>query len=101
VTAAAISGTAARCCQHCAITPEKALETIADTLRKAGSRPGTSDAIEVLTQAATTYATTTIGPTEWYYAAAVELLAHAGADEEVARRRRRELDNTFPRFGFG
>jgi hypothetical protein len=83
--AAAVARTAARCSQTRAISPDEALAEIADTLRKAGYRPGTPKAIRVLTESATGYTTADRGDPEWYYSACVELLAHAGADEAEAR----------------
>jgi hypothetical protein len=85
VLAAQLSGTAARCAQIRAITPDEAVVEMAGLLTGARVCPGTEAAVEALTMAAETYAVDDPGPEEWCYPAAFVVRVQAGADEAGAR----------------
>jgi hypothetical protein len=99
VIAAQLSGIAARCAQIGAISRDEALAQMRSTLTTAGIKPGTEAAEMVLTLAAETYAIDDPGPLRWYYDDAVRLLVEAGADEQKARKARRERPGQGPTAG--
>jgi hypothetical protein len=86
VLAAQLSGVAAGFAHVKRLTADEALTEITAELTSAKVKPGSGQAVLVLTMAASLYAVDgEPALEEWWYADALALLVQAGADEGAAR----------------
>ena len=87
VLAAQVTGLAAAYAHMKRLTRAEALAEIGQTLAASNVRPGSADAVDLVTQAASMYVDAT-GPETWWFPDAVNLLAEAGADVDRAKQLR-------------